>query len=79
MSTTKEEKKEATKKLLQSQVDIIELPLAERNQNTRVMGCTASQTWVKVGLLQNEKGDENTSSDSSSATATATAHFLIVL
>ena len=75
MSTTKEEKKEATKKLLQSQVDIIELPLAERNQNTRVMGCTASQTWVKVGLLRNEKGDENTSSDSSSATATATAHL----
>ncbi len=74
MSTTKEEKKEATKKLLQSQVDIIELPLAERNQNTRVMGCTASQTWVKVGL-RNEKGDENTSSDSSSATATATAHL----
>ena len=75
MSTTKEDKKEATKKLLQSQVDIIELPLAERNQNTRVMGCTASQTWVKVGLLRNEKGDENTSSDSSSATATATAHL----
>ena len=75
MSTTKEEKKEATKKLLQSQVDIIELPLAERNQNTRVLGCTASQTWVKVGLLRNEKGDENTSSDSSSATATATAHL----
>ena len=75
MSTTKEEKKEATKKLLQSQVDIIELRLAERNQNTRVMGCTASQTWVKVGLLRNEKGDENTSSDSSSATATATAHL----
>tara|TARA_B100000073_G_scaffold159382_1_gene131644 strand:+ start:258 stop:2303 length:2046 start_codon:yes stop_codon:yes gene_type:complete len=74
MSTTKEEKKEATKKLLQSQVDIIELRLAERNQNTRVMGCTASQTWVKVGL-RNEKGDENTSSDSSSATATATAHL----
>ena len=39
------------------------------------MGCTASQTWVKVGLLRNEKGDENTSSDSSSATATATAHL----
>lgn len=59
---TKEEKKEATKKLLQSQIDVVELPLAERNQNTRVMGCTASQTWVKVSLLPSqEEGSENTS------------------
>jgi len=46
-------------------VDVVELSLAERNQNTRVMGCTASQTWVKVSLSREGEGTEG--SDGSSA------------
>jgi len=42
-----DDRKEATRRLLQSQDSMIELPLIERNQTNRVMGC-ASQTWVKI-------------------------------